>query len=169
MKEDWRDIPEYEGLYQVSNHGKIRNIKKGYFGRFLKGSIDKDGYITVGLRKEGKGKYNKVHRLVLTVFDRPPKPGEECNHKDGNKSNNFIENIEWCTHLQNMQHKENVLGKHTRGENQVTHKLTEHDVKEIRVLIKEEKLTQKQIAGRYGVHQSVISSIKFGRTWKHLN
>lgn len=152
-KEEWEDIPGYEGLYQASTHGRIRSYDKyvkcrGVGQRFMTGRVlkqfkDRYGYLRISLHKGGKIKTYKVHRLVLTVFDHPPKPGEQCNHKDGDKENIYIENLEWCTAKQNCDHRDNVLGKHNRGERQGSHVLTDRDVREIRVHLKEGKLTQK--------------------------
>ena len=96
--EHWKDIQDYEGLYQVSDMGRVRNIRTG---RILKPGIDRYGYLLVVLYKNGKAKTKNVHRLVAQTFipntDRLP-----CvNHKDENKLNNRVENLEWCTHQYN--------------------------------------------------------------------
>lgn len=170
--ERWKDIPEYEGLYRISNHGRIRSLgrfiqrkKYSYFrkGMYLKFGNSR-GYLSVKLYRYNKQKQFKIHIIVLTSFDRSPKPGEQCNHKDGNKSNNYIENLEWVTCKENINHAIKVLGVSPIR----NHKLIENQVKEIRVHLKEGKLIQKQIAEIYGVHKSVISNIKAGRVWKHL-
>lgn len=177
IHERWKGIPGYEGYYQVSTHGRIRSLDRyvGYRNdkqRFSRGKIlepgkDKDGYFGVILSKENSKKGKRVHRLVLTAFDRPPKPGEQCNHKDGNKQNNHIENLEWCTVKQNIWHKENILGKHNRGEKNGGVELTEQKVKEIRVLL-EKGWTQRRIAKKFGVCKSTIGYIYSGKTWKHI-
>jgi hypothetical protein len=88
---------------------------------------------------------------------------------DGNKENNtYLENIEWCTPKQNNWHKENILGKHRRGERCHLHKLTKQGVREIRVLLKEGKITQKQIAELYNVHSETVSKIKLGKRWSSI-
>jgi DNA-binding transcriptional regulator YiaG len=175
--EIWKDIPGYEDLYRASNHGRVRSldrhtkwgnleyIKKG---RILKNRINADGYIKVGLHKDNKQKTYGAHVLVLMAFDRIPKDNEECNHKDGIKSNNFRSNLEWMTHKENCDHRDNILNKHNRGERQGSHKLTEKDVKEIKSLLREEKLSQRKIAKLYNVSQYTICKIKTGKTWKHL-
>lgn len=178
-KEEWRDIPGYENIYRASTHGRIKSYGR-YIGcvggnkRFLKGRIirpgkNKYGYLQAVLYKNTKKKDIRVNRIILEVFFRPPKEGEECNHKDGNKQNNHIENLEWCTHLQNMQHKDNVLGKHSRGENSGNAKFSEQEARCILILLKEGNLTQKQIANRFGVSIQTISRIKCGKRWAHVN
>lgn len=176
LKEEWRDIFKYEGLYQVSNLGGVKSLnryvrckggkKRLVKGRTLKFHISARGYKYVVLCKEGRLKTYKVHRLVLMMFDRLSRDDEECNHKDGIRYHNCIENLEWCTHKQNCYHRDNVLGKHSRGEKSGTSKLIESEVSEIRNLLGQEKLTQKQIGEKYSISPSVISSIKLNNSWK---
>ena len=112
--EIWKDIKGFEGMYQISNLGRVRsldryvknktsnrNIKRG---KILKSWI-LHGYELVALSKNSKNHYKRVHRLLAEAFI--PKEDEKydiVNHKDGNKSNNKIENLEWCTQKQNVQH-----------------------------------------------------------------
>lgn len=97
--EIWKDIPEYEGLYQVSNEGRIRRN-----GQTRKLHKDYRGYLTVSLSKHSKMKYYKVHRLVALAFIPNPEGKRTVNHKDGNKENNRLENLEWATHSENIIH-----------------------------------------------------------------
>lgn len=94
MKEIWKDCKGYEGLYQVSNLGRVWSIGSQ---KYLNGSIDKDGYIQVYLTaKNGKCKKERVHRLVALVFLDNPNNYPQVNHKDENKGNNCVDNLEWC-------------------------------------------------------------------------
>lgn len=95
MQEVWKDIKGCEGFYQVSNLGRIKNKNK-----ILKGWITKYGYKRVSL----KNKRYLVHRLVAEAFLDHPKNLTQVNHKDGNKLNNCVSNLEWCTPSENMQH-----------------------------------------------------------------
>lgn len=106
--EEWRDIPEYEGRYQVSNLGKVKNVESNYI---LK-PIDSHGYKYVHFCHKGNKRKNKaIHRLVAMVFLPNPRNLPEVNHKDGDKSNNNVSNLEWCSHKQNNIHKSQVLHK----------------------------------------------------------
>lgn len=98
MTEIWKDIKNYEGLYQVSNLGRIRsfyNYKRN--GNNILTPQIKRGYYQVGLRKDKKRKWYQLHRLIATAFIPNPKNLPQVNHKDENKTNNSIDNLEWCT------------------------------------------------------------------------
>lgn len=97
--ERWRDIPGYEGLYQVSSLG---NVRRGE--RIKKPHTDHGGYLTVWLSKNAKMKCLKVHRLVAQAFIPNPDDKRTVNHIDGNKKNNGVENLEWATHSENIIH-----------------------------------------------------------------
>lgn len=101
-KEIWKDIEGYEGLYQVSNLGRVKsNLRKG---KILKSNSTYDGYYNVTLSKNGKLKTYRIHRLVCIAFLDNPLNKSEVNHIDGNKKNNNIENLEWCTRSENAEH-----------------------------------------------------------------
>lgn len=119
--ETWKDIPGYEGHYQVSDFGRIRSVerrvpsRKGFFriqnGRIRKPTVGSGGYIYVTLNGVGKAKTMAVHRLVLMAFDwRLDFDLLQGNHKDGVKSNNVLSNLEWCTPSENRMHSFLVLG-----------------------------------------------------------
>lgn len=99
MEEIWKDIPGYEGLYQVSNCGQVRSIKNGRT-RLLSQSRRK-GYFAVDLSKNGKAKTQSVHRLVAMAFVPNPCNFPEVNHRDETVSNNTADNLEWCTSAYN--------------------------------------------------------------------
>ena len=93
--EIWKDCKGYEGSYQVSNLGRIWSIKRQ---KYLKGCEDKDGYLRVNLTaKNGKVKTERVHRLVAIAFIPNPLGLPVVNHKDENKQNNMVDNLEWCS------------------------------------------------------------------------
>lgn len=118
MDEIWRDIKGYEKYYQVSNLGNIKGLdriiayKNGlnrlYKGISLKQELTKDGYKRVVLMKEGKKKRFMVHRLVAIAFIRNVYNKPYVNHLDGNKSNNVVSNLEWCTNSENMLHADRI-------------------------------------------------------------
>ena len=102
--EVWKDVDGYNGLYDVSNYGRIRNHKKK---NILHPSTDK-GYKHICLRKNGVTKCYKVHRLVALAFIPNPDNKPQINHIDENRSNNNVENLEWCTAKYNSNYRERV-------------------------------------------------------------
>jgi hypothetical protein len=111
----WKDIPNYEGIYQVSNQGNIRsllfrnNIVVKEKIRILKPTDNGNGYLIVGLKASGKRKNYYVHRLVAAMFCKKVDNCNYVNHKDRNKYNNNAENLEWCTQKQNVQYSAHYM------------------------------------------------------------
>lgn len=100
--EIWKDIKGYEGLYKISNKGRI----KGLYG-LMTPQLSREGYYQIMLRKDNKSKQMRIHRLVLNAFGEPPRKNQKyVNHKDLNKKNNNIENLEWVTAKENSNHYE---------------------------------------------------------------
>lgn len=110
MKEIWKDIKGYEGLYQVSNLGRVKALEKKCINgrvnkeKVLKSNEDNMGYKYIGLTKNLIRKYYKVHRLVALTFIPNPNNYPCVNHKDENKVNNIVDNLEWCTHRYNANY-----------------------------------------------------------------
>lgn len=103
--ETWLDIPRYKGLYQVSSHGRVRNIKFGKrkpLAQFK--NRNKNPYLIVRLSKNNIKKVELVHRLVAEAFVHNPKSKKTVNHKDNNSMNNHFKNLEWCTQAENIRH-----------------------------------------------------------------
>ena len=114
----WRDVPRYEGLYQVSNEGRIKSLNYRRTSReeLLKSIVDDNGYLFVNLYKEGKKKCPKVHKLVAIAFIPNPLNLPQVNHKDEDKTNNFVylnedgsvdlekSNLEWCDRKYNINY-----------------------------------------------------------------
>lgn len=106
MLEEWKPVKEFEGLYEVSNLGRVRALSKRGFerGGILKQRKNTGGYMELRLSKNNQ-KFNVlVHRLVAMSFIPNPDNKPCINHIDGNKQNNVVENLEWCTHKENAQH-----------------------------------------------------------------
>lgn len=109
LTEIWRDIKGYEGLYQISNLGRVKSMH-GRRPRILKpgmmgtGYREGTGYLFVILCKNGVPKKRKVHRLVATAFIPNTCHEPQVNHKDGNKLNNRVDNLEWCSATHNICH-----------------------------------------------------------------
>lgn len=117
MKEIWKDIKGYEGLFQVSNLGRIKTLERDvtYIQRNQYGSVETTKHISEKIQKPRRTKsgylrvqlFEKdyyIHRLVCSAFIRPLKPKEEINHKDGNKSNNNVNNLEIVSRVENQNH-----------------------------------------------------------------
>jgi len=116
MKEIWRDIKEYEGFYQVSNLGQVRSLYRCVNcglkhnnivirkSKILKGHPNWNNYLQVHLSKYNKSKMLSIHRLVAQTFIQNPDNLPQVNHKDGNKLNNCVDNLEWCTAKENINH-----------------------------------------------------------------
>ena len=103
MIEEWKDIKGYEGLYQVSNLGRVKSLKFDK-ERVLKQFPNKHGYLLVSLCKTGKQKSFAVHRLVALQFIPKVENKPEVNHVDEDKTNNMVSNLEWCTRKENVNH-----------------------------------------------------------------
>lgn len=158
--EEWEKIFAHSGYY-VSNKGRIRSKRNTSFGH-----KDSRGYRFIIFYGNGRRISKRIHRLVAIAF-LGVQAGKEVNHKDGNKENNCVENLEWVTRSQNAQHAydNNLRKAHpVLGEKNYAAKLTESKVKEIRKSL----LSQKKLALKYGVSSSVIQKIKERRSWKHV-
>lgn len=112
MTEIWKDIAGYEGLYQVSNLGRVKSLPKQYgFSyrpeKILAEVVDSHGYVVFNLRKDGRKKQVYLHRVVASTFIDNPFNYPQVNHLNGDKKDNRVENLEWCTAKQNVQHAYN--------------------------------------------------------------
>ena len=106
MKEIWKDIEGFEGKYQISNLGRVKslNYRKTGKEKILKLTKDKKGYLRISLKNNKKLKGFKVHRLVAETFISNPDNLDQVNHKDENKQNNSIQNLEWCDNRYNKRY-----------------------------------------------------------------
>jgi hypothetical protein len=102
--EEWKAIPGFEGLYEVSNAGNVRSFSQAKRGGLLALIPNEFGYLTVSVWKDGKQKNCRVHRLVAEAFLVKPYGKDVVNHKDGNVTNNKVDNLEWCTQAENLAH-----------------------------------------------------------------
>lgn len=158
--EQWKPVTDPAfAHYEVSNRGQVRNTQTG---KLLKPGKQSRGYLTVCLYDGSKsgGRSFCVHRLVLLAFTGPP-PDEDrsqINHKDGDKSNNCLDNLEWSTGTENIRHAIDVLGHH-RGERNHRCKLTDQQVTEI----VSSSLTHAELSRMYGVSHVHIGDLKRGR------
>ena len=163
--EIFRKIPNDKN-HEISNYGRIRIIGRLKIDKYkrrlirntkiLKPNVNRDGYVYVS------GSRYKPHVLVLETFDclRPDK--KCCNHKDGNKLNNHISNLEWVTWSENMKHA------WANGLNKGRSKLKSYEVRLIRYAVKNKLRKQTELAEMFGVHNGTIADIVHYRNWKNI-
>ncbi len=171
-KEMWLPAPEFEGYYEVSNTGHVRrtlNPRKTRLG-YLSPVITAIGYERVGLHGQGEDATKLinvfVHRLVAKAFVPNPGNKPETNHKNGIKTDNRAENLEWCTRSENELHAY-ASGLAKRGSGHGNAKIDENDVKTIRKLRKE-GVSLPQLSAKFSLSQSALSSICHYKVWKHV-
>ena len=167
-KEIWKDVVGYEEYYMISSYGKVWSKRTN---KEIKTTLGKTGYYVFSTRLEGrksKAICLKVHRLVATAFIENTENKPYVNHKDGIKTNNYADNLEWCTAKENSIHSIEVGLFNPYGEDNNISKLKDKDVIEIVNLMKEGKLKQTEIAKKYKVDKGTIQDIKFGKTWSWL-
>ncbi len=174
-QEMWRDVLGYEGLYQVSDRGRVKSVARTvshpHSGtltvpeRIRKPETTKKGYSRVQLSKDGHQRKRFVHDLMLEVFRGACPYGLQARHLDGNNSHNIIENLTWGTRDQNT--KDRIRhGGYPVGEDHFSAKLASRDV----AFIKRHrgKITMIEMADQFGVHESTVNDICAGRTWRHI-
>lgn len=195
MEEIWKDIEKYEGIYQVSNLGRVKRLPTTVVMRNQSASweqrldeyvftpcLDSHGYPQVLLSIGGK-RTARVHRLVAEAF--LPKPSDELvinclkvgldyvlvNHKDSNPTNNNVVNLEWCSPSFNCDWTVESGNHNTetmKGSLNCNAQLNESDVLEIVSLLRNGGVSQESLATKYGVKQITISNIWTGRSWSWL-
>lgn len=175
---EWRPVAGYETYYAVSDQGDVCRVAGGRgarAGKQLKPIRHSAGYRTVTLVRGGIEDKCLIHRLVLEAFVGPCPAGCCANHRDGDKTNNWVANLEWATVSDNNSHAYRTGLKRRkwtgifvppprRGEESPTARLKEAEVREIR----ESALSGKQLAIRYKVAESTISSIRRRHIWRHI-
>lgn len=179
--EEFKPIPNYEGMYSISNVGRVLAERRprwtGKVFTTLRATIpchvlDKShkkhpGYYSVSIWKNNQRERFLIHRLVMIVFNGGI-PDETVNHKDGIKVHNFPSNLEWATYLENNQHaQKNGLMHPAKGIDQAWAKLTDTKVREIRNLLLQ-GISQRKIAVMFDVSRGPIQRIAEKEGWKHV-
>lgn len=178
MIEEWRDVVGFEGLYEVSNLGRVkrlaREVRRKNNGNYLtKEKIGKinnnDRYPKIGLSKKGKSKMYYVHRLVAQAFIPNNENKREVNHINENKLDNRVENLEWVTPKENMRHSYNkIKASLQRGENKTRTNID--DMKALTIYtFKVGHFTNIETGKRLKLDPSAISRVRNGQLWKHLS
>ncbi len=154
--ERWKDIKGFEGIYEISSFGNViskhnNNIK------FLKLRVNAQGYLFVCLQNKSR-KEKRINRLVAEAFIPNPNSLPEVNHKNGDKANNSISNLEWCTKSHNERHAHTLGLKNHKGVKNPNSKLNELKVRVIKRLKGE--LPNKEVSSIFGVSESHIYNIQ---------
>jgi hypothetical protein len=177
-----KNVVNFEGLYWVDSTGNVltKNWRNTGKEAVLRPATDKKGYLRVALVKNGKLHTLKVHRIVASAFIYNPENKPQVNHKNGNKKDNSVQNLEWCTQKENAIHavKNGLWDMKIAGWNKGittikgsqigTSLLKEFQVIEIRNKFKPRKYTRKMLAKEYNVTEACIADIVRGKSWKHL-
>jgi hypothetical protein len=174
-QEGWRPVAGYEGLYEVSDAGRVRSCARlvptaNRFGPFMRSYPaklkalyhDKDGYVAVSLGREGVQRAYRVSRLVLTAFDRAPEVGEEACHRNHNKNDNTASNLAWGTRAENEAQKD-AAGR--RPPTTVSAKLPPETHEEVRRR-KAAGENYQQIAAAFDCHWTSVWNLLKGKTWR---
>ena len=169
-KEIWLPVPDFNEFYEVSNMGNVRGLfyggKKRKEPKNKKIQINKNGYCYVVLQNGLKVKAFTVHRLVLSVFDKPMPKNIDCCHKDHNRLNNKLNNLEWGTRFYNESEKRKAC-RIPLGEKNGASKLNNETVIKIREMYSNGYSTNK-IAEKLNLKQQNVWNICLRKTWKHL-
>jgi len=167
LNKKWKIINDFPD-YEISNFGEVRSFKLYSDGKILNNLNSKE-YFSVFLYKDKKRLLKKIHRLVLETFN-PVKNMDnlQVNHINGIKTDNRLENLEWCTHSENMKHAFKNGLQSLKGEKNTQSKLTEKNIIEIFKDLDDGILTQKEISEKFNVSQSTICDIKMNRTWSYV-
>jgi HNH endonuclease/NUMOD4 motif len=172
MSEIWKDVPGYEGTYKVSNEGRIWSVYRGKYrssdGKILSPYLTPEGYFEVVLCLNGEQTKRKVHVLVAAAFIGPRPSKLTVNHKNGIKTNNAPENLEYITLRENLQHAHFVLKRHLIRENHRMAVLTEEQVKYILNTYVPYKRGHScySLGKKFGVHPRTVHAIVTGENWK---
>jgi hypothetical protein len=172
--EEWRMVRGYEGLYSVSNLGRVRSLARtvergagtqAVNERILRPGLDGQGYHMVRLAMAGVGRTVNVHRLVADAFLGPRPPKSEIAHNDGDRFNNRSDNLRYATHAENLADKL-VHGTDNRGSRHGRSVLTEDQVRQIKAL--RGLQSGKSLAAMFGVSRQIVCDIHKGRRWAHI-
>lgn len=162
-----KDVPGYEGRYKADTAGNIYSFRWGKPRRLQ--PILNNRYLKVNLYdEEMTHKQRSVHRIVALTFLPPVEGKLHVNHIDGNRLNNSLDNLEWCTPQENVEHSVKTgLHRVAQGSDCGNAKLTEENVREIKELLKT-GLSQSKIGRLFNISQPIICEINTGKIWRYV-
>jgi len=166
--EIWTDFVGLEGIMLVGNTGRIKRIKhrKNPTNKIMKHFINENGYCQISLCHNGKYAMYSIHRSVALAFIPNPENKPEVNHKDGDKQNNHVDNLEWATESENIKHAwDTGLCKPKNGVDNGNSVLTEKEVLEIRAI---KGMTKRDIAKLYNIGEAAVGKIINRQRWNHI-
>lgn len=167
--EIWKDITGLEGSYKVSSTGLMMHFYKNKRWKIVRPFTERTGYSVARLwLGDGTRKGVRVHRLVAKAFIPNPNNYEEINHKNGIKTDNRVENLEWCDRKYNAGYINVLNPDANQGENNPMAKYTNKQILEVYNLAWERELSYQQIADMFGMTKQEVPMIKFGKIWGHV-
>lgn len=174
--EVWRPVVGYEGFYEISTFGRVKRVRTNFkhenrphnesYERILRPETSKDGYLRVDLSANGIARHKQVHRLVAEAFIQNPNNFPMINHKDEDRKNNHVSNLEWC----DAKYNNNYGTRKQIGSLHHGAKLTEDDVVFIRnnYRPRSKMFGLGAFANRFGVSKRAIAHVIHNESWKHI-
>lgn len=173
QNEIWADVFGFEGVYEVSNLGRVKALsiikRHGRYShlhkeKILKVKIERRGYLQVTLQHEGNRSYYGVHQLVALAFIPNSENKPTVNHKNGCKSDNVVDNLEWATHKEQINHADSNGLRNVKGSATKKSKLTE----EIVFYIRNSYESNTMLALKFNVNRTCIQKARTKLTWNHI-
>lgn len=163
--EQWVDIPNYEGQYQVSTFGRVKSFAHSA-EKVLKPTINRQGYLSIHLCKNGRARWFRVSRLVALCFLPNPENKPEVDHRYGMKLDNYVDNLRWATSSENINYAFDLgIQRGAQGDLNYAAKLTNAQAHQIRE--NPDDLTCSELAVKFGINEQLVSAIQLGRRYKN--
>lgn len=155
--EVWKVHPACKGRFMVSNYGRVMNRARG---KLMKTQLSQSGYVTFSTKEDGRNSKSiclRVHRMVAECFLDNPEGKEQVNHKDGDKTNNHVDNLEWCTRSENIQHAWDTGLQPRRRKGKLSD--ADREFIKTRYIPKDRKWGVRGLARRFNVHHASIQQV----------